>query len=104
MEVEALLEAGADVHATTGAGRYPRGLALQHGHKQLADLLVRRRKLTCAVCRRPRGQQGVVLRACKGCGGVTAVRYCSQACCRTHCWCCQGHGRECEAARRGEVL
>jgi hypothetical protein len=57
-----------------------------------ADELDRPR--ACAVCGRTRAD-GASLRRCRGCGAVTLVRYCSQACCEAH-WVKRRHRRLCE--------
>jgi hypothetical protein len=57
----------------------------------------RRAPRSCAVCSRTR-RDGAELRRCAGCGLVTGVRYCGQACCRRH-WEELGHRAACEAAR-----
>ncbi|KIZ07903.1 hypothetical protein MNEG_0058 [Monoraphidium neglectum] len=52
----------------------------------------------CAYCGRT-SAQGAALRRCAGCGALTGVRYCSQACCRNH-WVRTGHRQQCEEAQR----
>jgi len=51
----------------------------------------------CAVCHKTR-EDGAVLRRCRGCGALTAIRYCGLECCRRD-WVYQGHRKLCEAAQ-----
>jgi hypothetical protein len=56
----------------------------------------------CAVCGMT-AADGAQLRRCAGCGLITGVVYCGDACCRRH-WVKLGHRRVCERAQVARVV